>query len=488
MTASRLLSWTVLLGLLLLPTAGAAAQEGLDISVSAAANCAEAQFQVSVSGTDQHVDLVWEFGNGETLTEQAIQTFPHTVTHLYPAAGEYGWLVTASTGSESTDVVSASGTLHVGPIVELTSDPFPPLLTLADGSASVVLTAEAEGVEPIAFAWDLSGASTSASSGSTVTATYSSAGKYTAAVTASDACGLTANDTLTIVVGDPEADECHPAAQRIADAANALFPLQGEDLYTCEDILTLFRGEEPGSNVGFGRIWHAIQLAQTIPYLTWEEILDWHLDQGGWGALVQLNRMAQVAGDVDLAQLVERIRTGESSVRQVRDALRLSTRYGVPFADGLDALEAGISPGALRQAYRASGDLGLAPDEILGYPEAGVSPQEIKHAQQLGEDTGQDWAFLLQQHESGESWGQLKHAEGTSPDDSAEPETPDSEDGPGRHEVRTAERLASQFHVSVEVVMGLYQDACSSDWNCVRSRLMDQQHLESGKGKDHKEK
>jgi len=489
MSVSRALSWTLLLGLLLLPSAGAAAQDSLEVSVSAAASCAEAQFTVTVSGLEGAVDLVWEFGDGETLSEQAVLAFPHTVTHSYPAAGAYGWLVTVNTAGETPEVVSASGTLQVGPKVTLTSEPFPPLLTLTDGAASVLLTAQAEGIPPIALAWELGSAASSEPSGEfSVLATFSGAGKYTASVTATDTCGLAAEDTLTIVVDDPDAAACHPAAQRIAEAANALFPFQGESLYTCEDILALFRGVEPGDQIGFGRMWHAIQLAQTIPDLTWEDILDWHLNQGGWGALVQMNRMAGVAGDVDLAQLIGRIQTGQSTVHQVREALRLAVSYNAPFEDSLDALEAGASPGDLRRAYRASADLGLAPEDVLGYAEAGVSPQEIRHAQQLAGSTGQDWALLLQEHAGGESWGQLKKNAGSSTDTTPEAPKSDAQTQPEQHQARTAERLAAQFHVSVETVMGLYQDACAANWNCVHSRLEDKDHKGPSDAKGHKNK
>jgi hypothetical protein len=515
MSGTRLAGWTVLLALLLMPASNAAAQGSIDVSVSATATCAQALFEVAVVGSAAGVDLAWEFGDGETLAEQAVAAFPHEVAHTYPAAGEYGWILTVSPSGETEEVASASGTLHVGPTVDLTSDPFPPLLTLAEGSARIVLTAAADGAQPVTLEWEVGGASTTeAVDDVSIAAVFSAPGKYTATATAADACGLTANDSLTILVEDPEAEACHPVAQRIADAANALFPLQGEDLYACEDILSLFRGtDEPGDQIGFGRIWHAIRLAELIPDLTWEEILDWHLDQGGWGVLVQLHQMAQVAGDTDLAQLMERVRTGETTLKQVREAYRLATRDGAPFDETLDDLVAGVDPKALRLAYRASAELGLSVDEILGYGAAGITPQEIQHAQRLGEDSGQDWAFLLQQHADGESWGQLKHAQGEMPEgapgaSSPEPgkngpgnaeagkpdpgngagQPPESPDDSIRSQTRTAERLAAQFQVSVQAVMAIYQDACSLDWNCVRTRLMEQAHLEAGDDKPHKGK
>lgn len=489
MTVPRALSLSLLLGLLLLPSAGVAAQGGVEVGVTASATCAEAQFTVTVSGLEDAVDLVWEFGDGEALSEQGVLTFPHPVTHTYPAAGAYGWLVTVNTAGESPEVVSASGTLQIGPMLALTSDPFPPLLTLTDGAASVLLKTQVEGAPPIALAWDLAGAAASeAGDASSVQATYSQAGKYTASVTATDACGLTASEALTLVVVDPTAEACQPAAQRIAEAANALFPFQGESLYTCEDILALFRGEALGDQIGFGRMWHAIKLAQTIPDLTWEDILDWHLDQGGWGALVQLNRMVGVLEDVSLAQLIERIQTQQTTVQQVREALRLAVRYDAPFEQTLQALEAGASVGAWKQAYRASDALGLTPEDILGYAEAGSSPQEIRRAQQVAEATGQDWTLLLQAHAGGESWGQLKQAAEGSTETAPEAGLPDAQTQPGQHQSRTAERLAAQFHVSVETVMGLYQEACAADWNCVHSRLMDKEHKGPPEAKGPKDK
>ena len=78
------------------------------------------------------------------VAEQGVAAFPHSVAHTYPAAGEYGWILTVSPPGETQEVASASGTLHVGPTVDLTSDPFPPLLTLDEGSARIVLTASSE--------------------------------------------------------------------------------------------------------------------------------------------------------------------------------------------------------------------------------------------------------------------------------------------------------------------------------------------------------
>jgi len=38
-------------------------------------------------------------------------------------------------------------------------------------------------------------------------------------------------------------------------------------MYTCEEIYAWFTGPEGEPNIGFGRMWHAIQLAEVLPEL-----------------------------------------------------------------------------------------------------------------------------------------------------------------------------------------------------------------------------
>ena len=311
----------MLVGLLAVPLP-AAAQTGLAITVGAAATCGEAHFIVSVEGGTAPYSLTVEFGDGETLTAPGEGIPPTMLTHTYAVGGAYAWSIAASDGTLQGE---ASGTLLIGPSVTLTSDPFPPLLPLVDGGATISLTAEVQGgTPPLAYAWTLDGASASTfDPGSlTASATYSAGGKYTAAVAVTDACGLSAEDTLAIVVDDPLAEGCHPTAQWITDAVNTLFPQQSEQLYTCEDIFGFFNGGLTGSQLGFGQMRHAYALAQTIPDLTWEEILDWKLDGNGWGLLVQLDRVADAVGEVGISELIERVVTGENSVAEIRTAAR----------------------------------------------------------------------------------------------------------------------------------------------------------------------
>ena len=494
----------MLVGLLAVPLP-AAAQTGLAITVGTAATCGEAHFIVSVEGGTAPYELTVDFGDGETLTAAGEGIPPTMLTHTYVTAGAYPWAVTASDGTLQGE---ASGTLLIGPSVTLASEPFPPLLPLVDGGAMISLTAGVTGgTAPFAYAWTLDGASTSTSdpASPTANATYNAGGKYTAAVMVTDACGLSAEDTLTIVVDDPLAEGCHPMAQWIADSVNTLFPQQAEQLYTCEDIYGFFTGGLTGSQLGFGQMKHAYTLALTIPDLTWEEILDWKLDGNGWGRLVQLDRMADSLGDVGIAELIARVTSGENSVADIRAAARIAVRYEADFTAALDLMAAGAKNGELGQIYRAADELGVDPAVVIGYQEMGVRAVELEQAARLAGRLGSDWASVLEAHAAGDSWGSIRkgpaetdaqagqgqsqgqdQAKGQDKDKGqGQGSKPDEPNGEMQNEVnaRVAAQLAAQNGVTAEQVMSIYAGACSQDWGCVRTTLREQAG-EHGKGKN----
>ncbi|HEX9674549.1 MAG TPA: PKD domain-containing protein [Anaerolineales bacterium] len=549
--SQRIFRSAVLAFVLMLIPAAALAQTRLGVTVTTANSCGLAAFSVDVQGGTSPYALEWAFGDGELARETDVAAFPHETSHSYPAQGEYLWSLAVTDAEGLSDAARGTITLE-GPAVTLSSDPFPPLVTLADGRATVQFTARVTGgTDPLTYSWDLDGdglpdARADPASGS-ASFTYTAAGKYPASVTVTDGCGFVDRDRLAVVVLDPEARACHPMAQRIADAVNSLFPSQAEQLYTCEDIFDIFTGGLTGSQVGFGRMWHAYQLAQTMEDLTWEEIRDWQLDGNGWGLLVQLDRFAETLGDVGLSELVGMVLNGEASVNDIRTAVRSVGRFGADFEDALARLAEGASPGELTQLYRAAQSLEVDPSTLDAYLAAGMSLPEIQQAARLAERTGDDWTAIAEAHGAGASWGEITQAQrlageggdwqsvldtglqefraqlreqrkeertqqsdrqrGRDPQAEREQER-DRERGEerkaerdrGRNQERSeereaerrqsqdqrmAERLAQQFGVSVARVTALYEGTCSGDWGCVRAQLRGQAPgRPEGRGKD----
>ncbi|OGO14098.1 MAG: hypothetical protein A2Z66_04350 [Chloroflexi bacterium RBG_13_66_10] len=484
----------ILLILGLLTAAPAFAQGGLEVTVGTEIDCQTASFTVTAAGGSTY-NLEWDFGDGEALSEAAVAS-PWTTAHTYPGSGVYNWSVLVTEATDPALSALAAGTLTIGPSVTLQSQPFPPLLTLEAGQASADFQALAEGGgEPYAFDWDLDGDGITDPDAdpslSTSSFTYTAPGHYTASVTVTDSCGLAATDSLPVVVIDPETT-CHPMAARIAEAVSLLFPDQAEQLYTCEDIFDFFTGGLTGGQLGFGRMWHAYNLTQTLDDLTWEEILDWHLEGNGWGLLLQLDRFSEELADVDLGELMMMVMDGEASVADIRTAVRAASRYDADFEDALARLADGANPGELSQIYRTAQQLQITPETLDGYLEAGISAVELRHAARLADQIGGDWAELAQAHASGLSWGEIHQASRLTDDETGLEEILSTgvqefreqqreQDRAQQHQeqtLRTAERLAERFGVSVDSVMGLFNGACEGDWGCVRGQLAGQSQPE----------
>jgi hypothetical protein len=476
-----------LLILTLVAVAPAFAQSGLGVGVEVEITCETAAFVVNAAGADAY-DLEWDFGDGEALLESAVAS-PSTTGHAYPASGVYNWSVLVTDAADPTRSALAAGTLTIGPSVSLQSSPFPPLLTLEAGQASADFEAVADGgTTPYLYQWDLDGdgAADAAADPSLNTSSfsYTAPGHYTASVMVTDSCGLTATDSLPVVVIDSE-EACHPMAARIAEAVSLLYPDQAETLYTCEDIFDFFTGGLTGGQLGFGRMWHAYNLTRAIEGLTWEEILDWHLEGNGWGLLLQLNRFSEELADVDLGDLVTMVLEGEASVGDIRTAVRAVTRFDADFEDALARISEGANPGELSQLYRTAQELDLDPETLDGYLEAGITTAELRHAANLADRIGADWAEVAQAHASGMSWGEINQASRLATDETGMEEIlatgvqqfrenqreQDREQQRQDQTQRTAERLASRFGVSVDAVMDLFNGACEGDWGCVRGQL-----------------
>jgi len=503
----RLFTGVLVAALVAVPVA-AFAQDGITVEAVASQACGTASFEVQAAGGLAPYMLEWDFGDGEIPVDTGIATFPFLTTHDYGAAGEFAWTLTLADSSEPALTAETGGTLLLGPQVSLTSDILPPLLTMSEGAATLNFTSQVAGGEsPYTYAWDLDGDGVFEAGTETASHTYTAGGKVPAAVQVTDNCGLMAVAMLTVVVIDPEAGACHPMAQRIADGVNTLFPTQAGQLYTCEDVFAIFQGSLTGHNLGFGRMWHAYKLAATLEDMTWEEILQWHLDGTGWGALVQLDRFAEALGDIGPGELVDMVLAGEASVGEIRTAVRMATRYDADFVEALGLVQAGANPGEVGQMYRTASELGLDLAAVQDYLDQGLSLPELRHATRVAEQAGTELDLATQAHLDGLSWGEINQAQrlaGEGGDLSAileagVQETRRLEQQERQQEreetrtqqqleqnARTAARLAQRYGIAVEQVQALVDGACAGDWSCVQTTLRDQSAGDRSQGGGHK--
>jgi len=478
----------LILALLATPVA-ATAQEPIGLEVTVQAACDAVTYGITIQGGAPPYVVSLDYGDGIVEVGGGDDVF----SHVYTAAGEYAWslIVTDSAEAEMT----AEGTFELAfPSVSLSSEPYPPLLTHMEGEASAAFTASVEGgVEPFTFAWDLDGdgAPDADVTGPTAARTYTEAGEYQAGVSVTDALGCGDTETLAVIVIDPEEDPdaaCHPTALRIAEAVSSLFPTQAERTYTCEDILAIFNGEIFGFQVGFGRMWHAYQLTQAIDDLTWEQIRDWHLDGGGWGALLQLDRFADLLEEHSILDLMELVASEEYTLGDIRTAVRSVTRYDADFEEVLARLDSGASAGEIGQFYRLAQDLGADPATLDGYLGEGASLSDLRHAAGLADRLGTTWTAVMDARGDSNGWGDITQAyrlagDGYSPEDILvigvhEFRTQEREQDRAAHETelntRAAERLAEQFGVEIAEVTALFNGDCAQSWGCVRDTLRNQ--------------
>jgi PKD repeat protein len=490
-----LVAFTLALMLALVP-AFAMAQDGLPITVDSQFSCDLGQFTVAIGGGSGPYTVTVDFGD-DTYDEQITEDSELVLEHTYPFQGEYLWNISVEDYLGAS--AAASGTaLLSGPEVSITSTPFPPLLTLENSEASASFKADASGgTLPSSYVWDLDGDGEPEQdfTGAEAEFTYTEAGYFDAEVRVTDACNFVNTDTLTVQVLDPESmpsDYCHPTAQKIAEAVNSIFPDQAGQIYSCEDIFNIFEGALTGYQLGFGRMWHAYQLSQTIEELTWEQILDWQLNTGGWGLLTQLNRYGDLLEDHSVVELVALVASEEYSMNDVRSAVRAVTRYDAEFEDALTRISEGANPGELGQLYSLAQDLEVEPSVLDEYIQNGDSLADLRHSVKFAERMELDWMDVASAREDDSSWGDLNQAYRLANDEYSAEEILEmgvnefrslerEEARAERNEQRaddTAQRLAEQYQAELGDVMALYDGECAGSWSCVRKALREQEQTQ----------
>jgi len=467
--------------------------DGLSINILAEDSCGEVEFTVSWTPVVTNDYLFYmDFGDGDSTglipTEESSLTFSHTYTNQ----GDYELYVEVVEADFDGYTGTASQSLILeGPEVTLESQPFPPMF-IAGEDGQVDFNVEVYGGTPeYTYQWDLDGdGNPEAANGNSASYTYSEVGEYTAQVTVTDMCGFTESASTPVVVAE-EDDVCHPMAQKIADGISSLLPEQKAAEYNCEDIYTMFDNEEGDNNLGFGRMWMAYKLADTID-LTWEEILAWHLDESGWGTLLQLNRFADLLEEHSITDLVGLVMSEDYTMNNVRTAVRSATRYEADFEDALARAADGANPGELGQFYKLAADLEVEPEVLDNYLADGMTLPELKHTANFADKMEVDWTEIADLRTDAESWGSINQAYRLANEDvsAAEiltmgvseyrqslQEEKKAETQEKQVQIKeeknqqTAEKLAKQFSAEVGDVINLLNGECEGDWACVRSEL-----------------
>ncbi len=480
-------------------TVSAQTSEGeLTIKVTTDVQCADVLFNFSIEAGSPPFIVMMDFGDGDSTGIIDVAGTTYTVEHTYPDQGDYEWNFQAAEAAEfgTSGTISELLTLE-GPTVNLSSSPFPPLFVVGDEGIVDFSTIVSNGTLPYTYAWDLDGDGNfeSGETGETAVGTYTDPGKSYPQVLVTDGCSFTGSDTMPVVVADPE-DACHPMAQKISDGVNTIFPDQSGDLYTCEDVYALFENESEENNLGFGRMWKAYHLAESMEELTWEDILDWHLNQSGWGSLLQLDRFADLLEDHDLPELMGLVMSEDYSLADVRTAVRSVTRYEADFEDALARILEGATTGELGQFYKLAADLETDVEILDGYLADGLTLAELKHTSKFADRMEMDWTEIADARSEADSWGDINQAYNLATDEISATEiliigvkdyreSLRDEDKAARENKKaaqteektqqTAEKLAEQFSAEFGDVMNLLNGECEGEWACVRKALRDQE-------------
>ena len=469
----------------------------LTINVTTDVQCGDVIFNFSIETGSPPLIVMMDFGDGDSTGIIDVAGTTYTVEHTYPDQGDYEWNFQAAEAAEfgTSGTISELLTLE-GPAVSLSSSPFPPLFVVGDTGEVDFTTAVMDGTLPYTYVWDLDGDGIfDGENSDTASFTYTEVGKYYPQVLVTDGCSFTSSDTLPVVVADPD-NACHPTAQKIADGVNTIFPDQAGDLYTCEDVYALFDNESEENNLGFGRMWKAYHLAESMEELTWEDILDWHLNESGWGSLLQLDRFADLLEDHDLPELMGLVMSEDYSLGDVRTAVRSVTRYEADFEDALARILEGATTGELGQFYKLAADLETDVEILDGYLADGLTLAELKHTSKFADRMEADWTEVADARSEADSWGDINQAYNLATDEISAAEIliigvkdyreslrddvkAAREDKNAAHTEektqKTAERLAEQYSAESGDVLNLLNGECEGEWSCVRSTLRDQE-------------
>ena len=503
---SMLLAVTILLvnfgGMMGVANAAQGAEE-LIITVTPVIQCGDVEYTISWENGSPPYLVSMDYGDMDTSgLPLEVNSKSTILTHTYTDQGEYEWTVRVEEkveegliglGGLAVDIITIDG-----PAVTLTSVPFPPLVVLDVDDGTVEFTATAEGGT---YAWNLDGNWVDAGeTGNTASFEYTIAGKYQAQVKVTDSCEFVSTATLPVVVVESE-ELCHPTALKIANGVNSLFPSQSGDVYSCEDIYDIFSGSLTGDQLGFGRMWKAYNLALTMEELTWEDIRDWHLDVGGWGALLQLDRFSELLEDHSIGDLMALVISEEFSLGDVRTAARSVTRYEADFEDALSRIAEGANAGELGQLYKLAADLGVEPSAIDEYLADGLTLSELKHTANFADRMEVPWTVIAEFRASADSWGDIKQAynmaaknefsaaqilifgvqeyrkdlQEAAKEERAAQQTAQQEEKNNQ----TGEKLAEQFSPDFGFVMSLFNGECEGNWGCVRKALRELEKTQS---------
>ena len=172
------------------------------------------EFKADIAGGTEPYTYNWNFGDDSQESDK------QTVSHTFDEVGTYTVTLTAT----DADGETASDTLEVTVNEPTSTDPptdGPPTTdaltagiisneTVGDAPATFEFKADiAGGTEPYTYNWNF-GDDSQESDKQTVSHTFDEVGTYTVTLTATDADGETASDTLEVTVNEPTGEEPVP--------------------------------------------------------------------------------------------------------------------------------------------------------------------------------------------------------------------------------------------------------------------------------------